>query len=155
MPAWVLTTLGGNGLAGVFIFVLLCAALGLWAAYKSKDRELKKLHEERALEREAMARLLEQNNNSSAAVAAATDRRNEVMMAMAQALSAMTNALDKYDDRVKMQATMLAEKFSNFHHVVDSFGESNRTITGLISEIRNLMTSLMAEMRVLSASKGN
>lgn len=153
MPAWVLQVLGANGLAGVFIFVLLSAAVGLWFAYSAKDRELRKLYSQRAMEREAMAKLLEQNNSSSAAVAAATEKRNDVMMAMAQALSAMTASLEKYDERVKMQAAMLADKFSSFHHVVNSFGESNRTITGTISEVRNLMTSLMTEMRILSSTR--
>lgn len=154
MPTWVLTTLGSNGLGGVFIFFLILGLGGLWLAYKAKDRELRRLHDQRAHEREAMAKLLEQNHSSAAAVASATEKRNDVMNAMALALSAMTHAVDKYDERVKMQAAMLAEKFSDFHHVVDSFGESNRVISGTLSEVRNMMNSIITEMRILSSRGG-
>lgn len=151
MPEWLLRTLGANGLAGVFIFALLSAIIGLWIAFKSKDRELKKLHEQRALEREAMAKLLEQGASSAISIAAATEKRNDVMMVMAQALAGLTSAVDKYEERVGLQADMLADKFADFRHVVDSFGESNRVISGTISEIRNQIISLIAEIRILSS----
>jgi hypothetical protein len=146
---WVINALGSSGLAGAFVFILVGAVTGLWLALKAKDAELKLLHDARALEREAMAKMIEQDSASSFAMTAATEKKNDVIMTMSNVIVSLTSALDKYEERVELQASMLAEKFSDFRHVVDAFGESNRVISGTLAEVRNMQITMSAELRMM------
>lgn len=147
---WVNEILKNNGLAGAFIFVLLAAIAALAKVIKSKDRDLKELHAERAREREQLVRLAEGANTTGMVTANATERRNEIMAELGKALSGQANAVERYEDRVQSQAKMLEEKFSDFRHVVDAFGESNRVNSGLIAEVRNALLTLTTAVNQLS-----
>jgi uncharacterized protein YukE len=158
MDGWVVETLKANGLAGVMIFLLVAAVVALWQMNKAKDRQLKELHAQRATERETLVRLLEGANTAATVTANATEKRNEIMDDLGHALNAQANAVERYDDRVKSQAEMLKEKFSDFRHVVDSFGESNRVSSGLLAEIRNAIVkleSVVNQMAVTIAARGS
>lgn len=150
MDGWVAETLKANGLAGVMIFLLVGAVIALWQMNKSKDRQLKELHAQRAIERETLVRLLEGANTAATVTANATEQRNEIMDDLGKALTSQANAVERYDDRVKGQAEMLKEKFSDFRHVVDSFGESNRVISGILSDIRNAIVKLEAAVNQMA-----
>jgi uncharacterized protein YukE len=152
MDGWVVETLKANGLAGVVIFLLVGAVVALWQMYKLKDRQLNKLHAERAAEREVLVRLVESANLATMVTANATENRNEIMEDLGRALTNQANAAERYDDRVKGQAEMLKEKFADFKHVVDSFGESNRVISGLVSDIRNSIVKLESAINQLSVN---
>lgn len=157
MDGWVVETLKANGLAGVMIFLLVAAVVALWQMNKAKDRQLKELHAQRATERETLVRLLEGANTAATVTANATEKRNEIMDDLGHALSSQANAVERYDDRVKGQAEMLKEKFSDFRHVVDSFGESNRVSSGLLAEIRNAIVKLESainQVAVTVAARG-
>lgn len=147
---WVNEILKNNGLAGAFIFVLLAAIAALAKVIKSKDSDLKELHAERAREREQLVRLAEGANTTGMVTANATERRNEIMAELGKALSGQANAVERYEDRVQSQAKMLEEKFSDFRHVVDAFGESNRVNSGLIAEVRNALLTLTTAVNQLS-----
>jgi hypothetical protein len=142
VDGWVNEILKSYGLAGAFIFVLLAAVSVQWRTIASKDKQLRELHAQRATERETLVRLLESANTAATVTANATEKRNEIMDDLGRALTSQANAVERYDDRVKGQAEMLKEKFSDFRHVVDAFGESNRVISGLISDIRNAIVQL-------------
>jgi hypothetical protein len=58
------------------------------------------------------------------------------------AIMVQANSQERLNDRVAGQAEMFREKLGDFKHVVDSFGESNRVMSGLVSEVRNLLLSL-------------
>lgn len=147
---WVNEILKNNGLAGAFIMVLLAGIAALARVIKSKDRELKELYAERAREREQLVRLAEGANTTGMVTANATERRNEIMAALGNALSLQANGVERYEDRVQSQAKMLEDKFSDFRHVVDAFGESNRTNSGLIAEVRNALITLTSAVNQLS-----
>lgn len=147
---WVNEILKNNGLAGAFIFVLLAAIAALAKVIKSKDSDLKELHAERAREREQLVRLAEGANTTGMVTANATERRNEIMAELGKALSGQANAVERHEDRVQSQAKMLEEKFSDFRHVVDAFGESNRVNSGLIAEVRNALLTLTTAVNQLS-----
>src|SRR3981081_3333057 len=104
MEGWVIETLKANGLAGAFIMVLLGAIAVLWQTIRSKDRQLKELHAQRAVERETLVRLIEGANTAVNATANATEKRNEIMDDLGKALTTQANAVERYDDRVKSQA---------------------------------------------------
>lgn len=150
MDGWVVETLKQNGLAGAFIMVLLGAVTALWQMNKAKDKQLKELHAERAREREQLVRLAEGANTTGMVTANATERRNDIMSELGKALSAQANAVERYEDRVQSQQKMLEEKLSDFRHVVDAFGESNRVSSGLLSEIRNALGTLTSTITQLS-----
>jgi flagellar capping protein FliD len=150
MDGWVVETLKANGLAGVVIFLLVGAVVALWKMNSVKDRQLNRLHAERAAEREVLVRLVEGANLATMVTANATEKRNEIMDDLGKALTSQANAVERYDDRVKSQAEMLKDKFADFRHVVDSFGESNRVVSGLVADIRNSMIKLEAAINQLS-----
>ena len=157
MDGWVVETLKANGLAGVMIFLLVAAVVALWQMNKAKDKQLRELHAQRATERETLVRLLEGANTAATVTANATEKRNEIMDDLGKALTSQANAVERYDDRVKGQAEMLKEKFADFRHVVDAFGESNRVISGLISDVRTAVGRLetaINQMAVTVASRG-
>lgn len=150
MDGWVIETLKANGLAGAFIMVLLGAVAALWQLNKSKDKQLKELHAERAREREQLVRLAEGSNTTGMVTANATERRNDIMGELGKALSSQANAVERYEDRVQSQQKMLEEKFADFRHVVDSFGESNRVNSGLLAEVRNALLTATSAITQLS-----
>jgi chromosome segregation ATPase len=152
MDGWVVDILKANGLAGAFIMVLLGAIAALWLALKSKDKQLTKLHGERATEREQLVRLAENANTAGMVTANATEKRNEIMAALGVSLTAQANAVERYEDRVQSQQKMLEEKFGDFRHVVDAFGESNRTNSGLIAEVRNAVVTLASSINQLGTN---
>lgn len=150
MDGWVIETLKANGLAGAFIMVLIGAIAVLWRMILSKDKQLKELHAERAREREQLVRLAEGANTTGMVTANATERRNDIMSELGRALSGQANAVERYEDRVQSQQKMLEEKFADFRHVVDSFGESNRVNSGLLAEVRNAVGTLTGTITQLS-----
>lgn len=137
MPEWVVDILKAYGLAGVVIFALAGTVVALWRRLAVKDAEIAKLHAERAEEREKLVILIEGGNQAAALTATATEKRNDVITELGDAITSQATAIEKHHHGVQLQTEMLKEKFNDFRHVVDSFGESNRVISGLISEVRN------------------
>lgn len=146
MDGWVVETLRSNGLAGVFIFVALMANIAQWRAGRAKDNALKKLHEQRAVERDTLVTLLERANTAQATTAQVTATRNEVMDRLSVTISQQANSNDRLGDKVSLQAEMFKEKFGDLKHVIDATGESYRVLNGLVAEIRNGQTSLGAKV---------
>lgn len=139
---WVVDILKTYGLAGVVIFVLACAVVVLWRRIVDKDVELAKLNAERAEEREAFVKLIEVGNGAALLRAGAAERQNVVLGSLGSAITTQSGEIERYHDRVESQAEMLKEKFADFRHVVDAFGESNRVSSGLIAEVRSVLGRL-------------
>jgi hypothetical protein len=146
MDGWVVETLKINGLAGVFIFVLVSANIAQWLAGKAKDRALKVLYEQRAVERETLVTLLERATTAQVTTAEVTAKRNEVMNALSVAISVQANSNDRLGDKVSGQAEMFKEKLGDVKHVIDSTGESYRVLNGLVTEIRNSVVTLCGQV---------
>lgn len=142
MPDWIIEILKTNGLAGVFIFVLIGANTAQWMTGKAKDRALKVLHEQRAVERETLVTLLERANAAQATTAEVTAKRNEVMNALSVQITAQANSNDRLGERVSSQAEMFKEKLVDVKHVIDATGESYRVLNGIVSDIRNALMLL-------------
>jgi methyl-accepting chemotaxis protein len=148
---WVVDILKTYGLAGVVIFVLAGVVMMLWKRIGEKDADLAKLNAERATERETLVKLIEGGNASANATANATETRNEIMDDLAKAITSQANAVERYNDSVKNQADMLKDKFIEFKHVVDAFGESNRVSTGLLSDLRNALAGVQNAVNQMGA----
>lgn len=142
MDGWVIDILKAYGLAGVAMFVLGFVCVMLWRRLGEKDVELAKLNAERAEEREQFVKLIEVGNGAALLRASAAEKQNVVLGDLGGAVTAQANAIERYHDRVEGQAEMLKEKFADFRHVVDSFGESNRVVSGLVAEVRNALMKL-------------
>jgi hypothetical protein len=122
MDGWVVETLKANGLAGVVIFLLVGAVIALWQMNKSKDRDLKKLHEQRAVERENLVLLLERANTAAATTAQVTSERNEVIDRLSGAITSHANSNERLGERVTLQTEMFKEKLGDVKHVIDATG---------------------------------
>lgn len=146
MDGWVIETLKANGLAGVVIFLMISAMIALWQMYKAKDRQLTKLHDQRAAERETLVTLLERANTAQATTAAVTAARNEVMDRLSGAIMSHANSNDRLGDRVASQAEMFKDKLNDVKHVIDATGESYRVLNGLVAEIRNTQLTLCGKI---------
>ncbi len=142
MPDWAIAILKTNGLAGVFIFVLLLSITAMAKMLLAKDKQLKVLHEQRAQERESLVKLMERGIEAQRMMAEATEKRSEMMDKFSAAIMVQANSQERLNDRVAGQAEMFKEKLGDFKHVVDSFGESNRVMSGLVAEVRNLILAL-------------
>lgn len=142
MEGWVVDILKTYGLAGVVIFALAGVCILLWRRIGEKDVELAKLNTERAEERETLVKLIEVGNGAALLRASAAEKQNVVLGDLGGAITSQANAIERHHDRVDGQAEMLKEKFADFRHVIDSFGESNRVISGLISDVRSALTRL-------------
>jgi hypothetical protein len=136
---WVIEILKGYGLAGVVIAGLVAALVFQTKAVGRRDLELRKLHEQRAIEREKLVELLAAANNTQRITAEVTASRNEIMDDLARAMMTQAHSNDRLGDKVAGQTEMFKERLGDFKHVVDSFGESNRVLTGLVAEIRNIL----------------
>jgi hypothetical protein len=64
------------------------------------------------------------------------------------------NSNDRFGDKVESQAEMFKEKFGDFKHVVESFGESNRVLTGLVAEVRNILIGMGTKIDAMPAAVG-
>lgn len=146
MAGWVVETLQTNGLAGVFIFVLIAANAAQWMAAKGKDRALKALHEQRAAERETLVTLLERANAAQATTAAVTSERNEVIDRLSGAIMAQTNSNDRLGDRIDNQTDITKEKLGDIRHVIDATGESYRVLNGIVAEVRSVLGLLCGKV---------
>lgn len=146
MDGWVVETLKANGLAGIFIFALMMANIAQWRAGKAKDGALKKLHEQRAVERETLVTLLERANTAQATTAEVTAKRNDVMNALSVAISAQANSNDRLGDKVSGQADMFKEKLGDLRHVIDATGESSRVLNGIVTDVRNALVMLAGKV---------
>lgn len=71
---------------------------------------------------------------------------------IAGAMMTQANANDRFGDKVASQAEMFKEKFGDFKHVVGSFGESNRGLTGLVAEVRNLLLGMGSKIDAIPAA---
>lgn len=142
MDAWIVEILKGYGLAGAVIACLVGAVIAQSRTIRGRDDELKALHEQRAAEREKLATLMAGANEVQRITSEVTARRNQIMEEIAGAMLTQANSNDRFGDKVAAQAEMFKEKFGDFKHVVDSFGESNRVMTGLVSEIRNVLIGM-------------
>jgi hypothetical protein len=162
---WIINNLGASGISGVFILALLMGIVAVWMAHRAGVKEIKTLNDARAKEREVMAQMIASSSEAVKATAAATEKRNEVMMAMATTLAALTAAIDKYEDRVGLQTKLLTEKIANSDHVLDAIVESNRATNGILSDLRdqtkdivskvgNLHVAISAELRILASRVG-
>jgi hypothetical protein len=154
MDAWVVEILKGYGLAGVVIAGLVAVVVAQNRTIKGRDVEIKALHEQRAVEREKLVALLSGANEAQRITSEVTAKRNEIMEGIAGALLTQANANDRFGDKVENQAEMLKERFDDFKHVVDSFGESNRVISGLVAEVRNLLIAMGVKIDTMPASVG-
>lgn len=144
MDAWVVEILKTYGLAGVVIIALAAVCGILWRRIVAKDTELAKLNTERADERAEFVKLIEIGNSAALLRANAAERQNVVLGGLGTAITEQSGEIERYHDRVESQAEMLKEKFADFRHVVDSFGESNRVVSGLIAEVRSVLGRLEA-----------
>jgi hypothetical protein len=154
MDAWIVDILKGYGLAGVVIFCLIGVVIAQSRTIKGRDAELKRLHEQRAVEREKLVALLAGANEAQRITAEVTSKRNEIMQDLASAVMTQANANDRFADKVANQADMFREKFGDFRQVVDSFGESNRVLTGLVAEVRNVLIGMGTKIDAMPAAVG-
>jgi hypothetical protein len=152
MDPWIVEILKGYGLAGVVIVGLVTVVIAQSRTIKGRDAELKALHEQRAVEREKLVALLAGANDAQRITSEVTAKRNEIMEDIAGAMMTQANANDRFGDKVASQAEMLKEKFGDFKHVVDSFGESNRVLTGLVAEVRNVLIGMGTKVDGLPAA---
>lgn len=142
MEGWVVDILKAYGLAGAVIFALVGVVGVLWSRLGRKDDELVKLNAERAKERETLVKLIEVGNGAALLRASAAEKQNVVLGDLGGAITSQVGEIERYRDRVESQAEMLKEKFADFRHVVDSFGESNRVSSGLMADVRNVLGRL-------------
>lgn len=142
MSPWVAEILKSYGLAGLVILALAGTCVVLWRQLVAKDAEIGRLNAERAEEREQFVKLIETGNGAALLRASAAERQNVVLGSLGTAITTQSGEIERYHDRVENQAEMLKEKFADFRHVVDSFGESNRVVSGLVAEVRNVLGRL-------------
>lgn len=154
MDAWIVDILKGYGLAGAVIAGLVGVVIAQNRTIKGRDSELKALHEQRAVEREKLVALLAGANDAQRITSEVTAKRNEIMEDIAGAMMTQANASDRFGDKVAGQAEMFKEKFGDFKHVVDSFGESNRVLTGLVAEVRNVLIGMGTKIDAIPAAIG-
>jgi hypothetical protein len=152
MDAWIIDILKSYGLAGVVIFGLVGVVIRQSGTIKGKDADLTALHAQRAAEREKLAELLAGVQEAQRITAEVTAKRNEIMEDWAMAMVTQANANDRLGDKVANQAEMFKQKLGDFKHVVDSFGESNRVVTGILSEIRNLLIAAGVKIDAMPAA---
>jgi hypothetical protein len=152
MDSWIIEILKGYGLAGAVIAGLVAVVIAQNRTIKGRDLELKGLHEQRAVEREKLVALLSGANEAQRLTSEVTAKRNEIMEDIAGAMLTQANANDRFGDKVASQADMFKERLGDFKHVVDSFGESNRVLTGLVAEVRNLLLSVGTKIDAMPAS---
>lgn len=135
------------GLAGLVIVGLVTVAGILWSALKERDKEIKALNDQRGKEREQLAALMEKvvaAQNVSTDVQA---KRNHVMDGLSDALKSTAAAQEHHSDRVDYQTDTLRKDLDRMIHVVDSFGESNRVITGLLRDARDGIVALTSQLQ--------
>ena len=149
MEAWAIDTLKGYGLAGIVIAALVMVVIWQARGRAAQDLELQKLHGQRAAERERLIELLADAQNAQRITAEVTSKRNEIMEELADAMTTQANANDRMGDRVSGQTEMFKERLGDFRHVIDAFGESNRVMTGLVSEVRNLVVQMGVKVDAL------
>lgn len=149
MEAWAIDILKGYGLAGVVIALLVAVVVWQARAISAKDAELKLLNSQRAAEREKLMELFADATNAQRITAEVTSKRNEIMEDLAGAMTSQANSNDRMGDKVVNQAEMFKERLSDFKHVIDSFGESNRVMTGLVAEVRNLLVGMGVKIDAL------
>lgn len=154
MDGWIIDILKGYGLAGVVIACLVAVVIAQNRTIKGRDDELKALHEQRAVEREKLVALLAGANEAQRITSEVTAKRNEIMEGIAGAMLTQANANDRFGDKVAGQTDMFKERLGDFKHVVDSFGESNRVLTGLVAEVRNLLLSMGTKIDAMPAAVG-
>jgi hypothetical protein len=150
MDGWVNEILKANGLAGVFIFVLVSANIAQWLAGKAKDRALKVLYEQRAVERETLVTLLERATTAQVTTAEVTAKRNEVMNALSVAISVQANSNDRLGDKVSGQAEMFKDKLGDLRHVIGATGETNRVLNGIVTDMRNAIILLSGQVTAVA-----
>lgn len=149
MEAWAIDILKGYGLAGIVIALLVGVVMWQARAIAAKDADLKALHGQRASEREKLMELLADAQNAQRITAEVTSKRNEIMEDLADAMTTQANSSDRMGDKVVNQTEMFKERLGDFKHVIDSFGESNRVMTGLVSEVRNLLVGMGVKVDAL------
>lgn len=154
MDAWIVDILKGYGLAGAVIACLVAVVIAQNRTIRGRDTELKRLHEQRAVEREKLVALLAGANDAQRITSEVTAKRNEIMEDIAGALMTQANANDRFGDKVASQTDMFKERLGDFKHVVDSFGESNRVLTGLVAEVRNLLIGMGTKIDAMPAAVG-
>lgn len=149
MEAWAVDILKGYGLAGVVIVLLIAVVVWQARAISTKDSEIQMLHSQRAAEREKLMELFADATNAQRITAEVTSKRNAIMEELADATMAQANSNERMGDKVVNQAEMFKERLSDFKHVIDSFGESNRVMTGLVAEVRNLLLGMGVKIDAL------
>lgn len=149
MEAWVIDILKGYGLAGIVIALLVAVVVSQARTIKAKDADINALHTQRAAEREKLMELFADATNAQRITAEVTSKRNEIMEDLAGAMTSQANSNDRMGDKVVNQAEMFKERLSDFKHVIDSFGESNRVMTGLVAEVRNLLVGMGVKIDAL------
>lgn len=161
MADWVVDILKTYGLAGVVIFALAITVGVLWQRLAKRDEEIsalrdrhaeemKAIHAQRADEREKLGALLEGVSAMQRVTNEVANKRNEIMDDLAVAMTAQASAIDRQSERQTVLFEHVKEKLGDFKHVVDSFGESNRVISGLLAEVRNAVTTLGGEVRAVA-----
>lgn len=154
MDAWIVDILKGYGLAGAVIFGLVAIVFAQNRTINGRDAELKALHEQRAVEREKLVLLLAGANEAQRITSEVTAKRNEIMEDIASAMTTQANANDRFGDKVAGQTEMFKERLGDFKHVVDSFGESNRVLSGLSAEIRNILIGMGMKIDAIGTAVG-
>lgn len=152
MDGWIIDILKGYGLAGAVIACLVAVVIAQNRTIKGRDDELKALHEQRAVEREKLVALLAGANEAQRITSEVTAKRNEIMEGIAGAMLTQANANDRFGDKVAGQTEMFKERLGDFRHVVDSFGESNRVLTGLVAEVRNILLGMGPKIDAIPTS---
>jgi F0F1-type ATP synthase membrane subunit b/b' len=147
LPSWVDEALKANGLAGVFIFILIIAIVAVVKLFlgilKSRDKEIKELHEQRAQERETLVKLLESANTAQRITADATSKRTELMNDQTEAVMSLANSNERLNDRFASHTEMTKERLSAIREIIGSTGESTRILNGIVTDIRNNILKLV------------
>lgn len=129
-PEWITDILKAQGLSGA---VILGLATGLVYAV----RLYIKSNDSRLTDRDTAMKSMADGAAASKEMARVIDERNKATDALADAVDSQSNAMQRLTDKIEYQSSIFQEKLKDNAQAVGSLAESNRVLTGVVTEVRN------------------
>lgn len=135
------STLKDLGLAGLVISVMGTTIVGLAGfiviQWKSQGRAAAKTTADRLAERDILTSALNNAAKAIDAITRASEARNAVTEELADAIAGWTASNEVIKERMSLQHDANTEKLRDIKLVVASLSESIRTLTAMVTEVRN------------------
>lgn len=135
------TALKELGLAGYVISGMASTILALASAnviqWRLASKAAAKFTTDRLAERDILTAALNNASKAIEAISRASEERNEVTEELAVAIQNWTASMEVIKERMSLQHDANSEKLNDIKFVTSSFADSVRTLTGIVTEVRN------------------